>query len=134
MSLSSVVFAWTLLQPVLEQSSATTASDNTREEELARLVGHRVEHLKSGYRIVDIAGEGAPLVGCVMREGKKLFFANDEARMQLVGPLAVPRIAGPNYKVWIIGEVSGTASNLQLKARRLGILAPPGTSGCTEST
>ncbi len=75
------------------------------------------------YRIVDVAGEGAPLVGVVERRGAALWLrpTRGPAR-RLTGPLAVPRIAGPGYKVWVVGRAGADGS---LVARRLGVLAPP---------
>jgi hypothetical protein len=97
--------------------------------ELARLEGHRVEVAPDGtdYRILDVAGEGAPLVGVVERRGRDLWLrpAVGQAR-RLRGPLAVPRIAGPGYKVWVMGRDAPDGS---LVARRLGVLAPPRRSG-----
>lgn len=94
-----------------------------RLEELARLDGHRVELVEDGYRIVDVAGEGAPLVGVVERRGADLWLRLDRgAARRLEGPLAVPRIAGPGYKVWVIGSAGPDGS---LIARRLGVLSPP---------
>jgi len=93
--------------------------------ELARLDGQRVEVApdRASYRILDIAGEGAPLVGVVERRGASLWLrAEVGPPRRLVGPLAVPRIAGPGYKVWVIGRV---APDGELSARRLGILARP---------
>jgi hypothetical protein len=93
--------------------------------ELSRLDGHRVSLEASGadYRIVDVAGEGAPLVGVVERRGAALWLrpVRGPAR-RLAGPLAVPRIAGPGYKVWVVGRAGADGS---LVARRLGVLAPP---------
>ena len=40
-------------------------------------------------------------------------------------PLAVPRIAGPGYKVWVLGRLERGA----LVVRRLGVLAPPAQNG-----
>lgn len=92
--------------------------------ELARLAGHRVAVAADGrsYRILDVAGEGAPEIGVVERRGAALFLRRaDGSRLRLAGPLAVPRIAGPGYKVWVLGRVERGA----LVARRLGVLAPP---------
>ncbi len=97
------------------------------QNEVGRLSGHSVEVTATGYTIVDIAGEGAPHVGCVRREGKALFLETADARWRLTGPLAIPRIAGPNYKVWVIGEPTPAKT---LPARRLGILATPDRSYC----
>lgn len=95
--------------------------------EVDRLVGQSVELSESGYRILDIAGEGEPRVGCVRRVGKALYLESGEERFRLTGPLALPRIAGPNYKVWVIGTVTPAMS---LRATRLGILATPEQSSC----
>lgn len=87
-------------------------------DELSRLIGQQVTRADDGeYRIDDIAGEGAPIVGVVQRRGRELWVAG----YRLTGPLARPRIAGPGYKVWVIGEISGDT----LRARRLGVLASP---------
>ena len=93
-------------------------------DELARLAGQRVEVApdRATYRILDIAGEGAPEVGVVERRGRALVLRRaDGSSIPLAGPLAVPRIAGPGYKVWVLGRVERGA----LVARRLGVLAPP---------
>lgn len=92
--------------------------------ELSRLEGHEVVIDRSapgGYRIVDIAGEGPPLVGVIERRGEALFLVAGAEALRLTGPLAVPRIAGPGYKVWAIGDRAGD----RLAVRRLGILRPP---------
>jgi len=92
--------------------------------ELSRLAGHRVEVApdRASYRILDVAGEGAPEVGVVERRGAALVLRRaDGSALPLAGPLAVPRIAGPGYKVWVLGRVERGA----LVARRLGVLAPP---------
>lgn len=94
--------------------------------ELERLVGQEVEVRGDGYTIVDIAGEGPPLIGVIEAEGEDLFLQTSGARpvrLQLEGPLAIPRIAGPSYKVWVLGERRGRN---RLWVRRLGVLAPPG--------
>ena len=95
--------------------------------EVDRLVGHTVEVADDGYRIVDIAGEGQPYVGCVRLVGKTLYLETGDQRWRLTGPLAVPRIAGPNYKVWVIGKLTPAKT---LPATRLGILATPTQSIC----
>lgn len=89
--------------------------------ELSRLEGQRVSVGADGYVIEDIAGEGRPWVGVVVAEGTQLWLDTGETRLQLTGPLAQPRIAGPAYKVWVIGDRRGS----RLEARRLGVLAPP---------
>lgn len=85
--------------------------------ELARLDGQRVTVTGDDYTIDSIAGEGKPIVGVVDKRGDELWLAG----YRLTGPLARPRIAGPGYKVWALGEIRGTT----LRVRRLGILAPP---------
>ena len=97
--------------------------------ELERLEGHEVQIEDDGYTIVDVAGEGAPLVGCIEQSERGLELVSDGKRHLLSGPLAVPRIAGPNYKVWILGQLDGAG---ELQAKRLGILAGP--SACTNAT
>jgi hypothetical protein len=95
------------------------------EAELSRLAGHRVLVApdRQSYRIFDVAGEGAPEVGVVERRGPALVLRRaDGSALLLAGPLAVPRIAGPGYKVWVLGRIERGA----LVARRLGVLAPPG--------
>jgi hypothetical protein len=93
-------------------------------DQVARLEGHRVTLAAdgSGFVIEDIAGEGKPLVGVVRRRGKGLVLETGARTLELRGPLARPRIAGPNYKVWVLGQIDGST----LVARRLGILAAPG--------
>ncbi len=95
--------------------------------EVDRLEGHDVTFQNGGYQIVDVAGEGAPLVGCIEKTERGLELVSGSERFLLRGPLAVPRIAGPNYKVWILGRVLGSA---ELQMKRLGILAGP--SACSK--
>lgn len=93
--------------------------------ELARLAGHRVAVAPDGksYRILDVAGEGLPDVGVVERRGRALLLRRtDGSAVELAGPLAVPRIAGPGYKIWVLGRTEGG----RLAVRRLGVLARPG--------
>lgn len=99
------------------------------EREIARLVGHSVQRTQKGYRILDIASEGAPLIGCIHRVGSSLLLVNADLSLRLTGALAIPRIAGPNYKVWIIGQQVGD----ELHATRLGILARPSSKSCEQS-
>jgi hypothetical protein len=94
--------------------------------EVDRLAGQRYTVADDGqsYTIDDIAGEGVPFVGIVQRREESLWLVIDPTRaMQLTGPLAVPRIAGPGYKVWVVGTVVPKTG--ELRARRLGVLAPP---------
>ncbi len=92
-------------------------------DEIARLAGQRVVIDPGGsYRIADVAGEGAPEVGVVVRRGAALWLRSASGARRLAGPLAHPRIAGPGYKVWVIGRIERDGA---LVARRIGILARP---------
>jgi hypothetical protein len=90
--------------------------------EVARLVGQDVVQSPDGdgYHIRDVAGEGPPLVGVVERRGDELWLVGATS-VRLRGKLAHPRIAGPGYKVWVLGELEADG----LHVRRLGILRPP---------
>ncbi len=92
-------------------------------DELSRLRGHRVVVADDGhsYTIEDVAGEGRPHIGIVERRDDQLWLSGAGGDYQLTGPLARPRMAGPGYKVWVLGDVSGD----RLAARRLGVLARP---------
>ncbi len=103
------------------------APESKWQAELDRLVGHSVQVSDDGYEVIDIAGEGPPHVGCVRRVGKELYLESGDTRWRLTGPLALPRIAGPNYKVWVIGVPTAA---MTLPATRLGILAGPNQSIC----
>ena len=94
-------------------------------DEVSRLAGQIVVVATDGasYSIEDVAGEGRPLVGVVERRGAALWLVlGDGAAYRLTGPLARPRLAGPGYKVWVLGTIAGD----RLRARRLGVLARPG--------
>ena len=114
------------------------------EAELGRLLGQRVRRVDRsaaqnaersaaqsaahgpGYVIEDVAGEGAPVVGVVEQRSGALWLAGDDGvAYRLAGVLAKPRIAGPGYKIWVIGTVIVHRGENVLRARRLGILAPP---------
>lgn len=109
--------------------AAAAAAHADTADELARLAGHRVALAADGsYRILDVAGEGAPEVGLVERRGRALWLRRaDGSAIALAGPLAVPRVAGPGYKVWVLGRVERGA----LVVRRLGVLAPPARNDST---
>ena len=95
-------------------------------DEVDRLVGQRVAVADDGsYAIEDVAGEGKPLVGQVVRAGDDLLLDTGAARYRLTGPLARPRMAGPGYKVWVLGADDGES----VQARRLGVLRPPRERG-----
>lgn len=94
--------------------------------EVERLAGHKVTTTDSTYLIEDIAREGRPLVGIVERRGDALWLVPTDAdegtpAVKLDGPLAHPRLAGPGYKVWVLGDVKAEA----LRIRRLGVLRAP---------
>jgi hypothetical protein len=90
----------------------------------ARLAGQTIARDAGAIRIVDVAGEGAPRVGIVARDGEHLVLITADERLRLAGPLARPRIAGPGYAVWVIGTVArGDVPTLTV--RRLGILRRP---------
>lgn len=100
----------------------------TVADELSRLAGQTVQVAPDGasYLITDVAGEGPPRVGVVERRGRALWLVDDHGgAVRLTGPLAVPRIAGPGYRVWVVGSADGDA----LHARRLGVLRPPPQTG-----
>jgi hypothetical protein len=89
-----------------------------------RLEGQRITLAADGatFAIDDIAGEGVPLVGTVERRGAALWLVVDGGpALRLAGPLARPRLAGPGYRIWAIGDSAGDTLTL----RRLGVLAPP---------
>jgi len=111
------------LLPWVAVQAGAAAVDPTVAAEIDRLSGQRVTILAGGadYRIDDIAGEGAPLVGVVERRGDALWLVAGDQALRLAGPLAIPRIAGPGYKVWVLGERRGDT----LTAHRIGVLRPP---------
>lgn len=90
-------------------------------EMLSRLQGHAARVAGDELVIEDVAGEGKPLVGVVERRGRALWVVGAGVAVELRGPLARPRIAGPGYRVWVIGARTGD----MLVARRIGVLAAP---------
>ncbi|MCB9572138.1 MAG: hypothetical protein H6709_08605 [Kofleriaceae bacterium] len=94
----------------------------------ARLVGQRY-HVDDDGRtlwIDDVAGDGPPRVGIVRRDGAALVLQTEAETVPLVGPLARPRIAGPGYTVWVIGDIMPRATGGRaLQIRRLGVLRRP---------
>ena len=85
--------------------------------EVSRLAGQEIAETPDGYEILDVAGEGKPLVGVVERRGEELWLTG-AVTVKLVGPLAHPRVAGPGYKVWVLGVRDGDG----YRARRIGVL------------
>jgi len=112
----------TLLVLLGNPASTPTPSPDVATE-VSRLEGHDVVIAADGrsYAIRNVANEGKPLVGVVELRGTQLWLRSGGKRYRLTGPLAIPRIAGPRYKVWVLGALNGDV----LHARRLGILAPP---------
>ncbi len=103
-----------------------STSDASIADELSRLQGQQYTVSADGksYVIDDIAGEGKPVVGVVERRGANLWLVPETGQAaRLIGVLARPRIAGPGYKIWVLGELNRAGD---LRARRLGVLAPPG--------
>jgi hypothetical protein len=89
-------------------------------ELLARLQGHTVRVVGDDVVIKDVAGEGKPLVGVVERRGRALWLVGEGVAVELRGPLARPRIAGPGYRVWALGRRDGEV----MVGRRIGVLEP----------
>jgi hypothetical protein len=92
--------------------------------ERERLAGHDVAADDTGgYLIRDVAGEGPPLVGVVERRGPDLWLRDGRGgAVRLAGPLAHPRIAGPGYRVWVVGREGADGGYW---VRRLGVLSAP---------
>lgn len=88
---------------------------------VGRLGGHRARLVDLRLHVDDVAGEGRPWLGTVERRGRELWLVGDGFALALDGPLARPRIAGPGYTVWVTGRVAAG----RLRARRVGVLAPP---------
>lgn len=114
---------------------AAPAQDASLAAEIGRLQGQRVRIANTnagpglgqrGYVIEDVAGEGAPVVGVVEQRPGGLWLAGEDGvSYRLAGVLARPRIAGPGYKIWVLGTVIVQRGENVLRARRLGVLAPP---------
>ncbi len=88
----------------------------------ARLRGQTFTIEDGVLAITDIAGEGAPMIGVVARDGDALVLDTPIGRWTLTGPLARPRIAGPGYTVWVLGTPGGDGT---LALRRIGVLRRP---------
>jgi hypothetical protein len=73
--------------------------------------------------VADALAEGEPYVGVIERRGEELWLVGPQGTFRLAGPLAHPRIAGPGYRVWVIGDLGS-----DLHARRIGVLRPATSS------
>ncbi|HUS64441.1 MAG TPA: hypothetical protein VMZ28_07845 [Kofleriaceae bacterium] len=112
-----------LLLALASGGVARAGAPDTGDDEASRLAGHTLSRAGGTLRIVDVAGEGAPEVGVVERRGRALWLVTDGGKaLRLAGPLAVPRIAGPGYRVWALGRVGRGGA---LWVRRLGVLRRP---------
>lgn len=109
---------WIAVAVAVAVAAADAAADAAAV--LSRLQGHTARVVGDDVVIDDVAGEGKPLVGVVERRGRSLWLVNKETALELRGPLARPRIAGPGYRVWVIGERDGDG----IVARRIGVLEP----------
>ncbi|HUQ03296.1 MAG TPA: hypothetical protein VM261_12425 [Kofleriaceae bacterium] len=103
---------------------AVVAVLGSPKEMLSRLEGHTARIVDGDLVIEDVAGEGQPLIGVVERRGRALWVVGDGFAVELRGPLARPRIAGPGYRVWVLGARRGDV----LVARRIGVIGAPGAA------
>lgn len=87
----------------------------------ARLAGQSFRTGDGAIVIDDIAGAGRPWTGVVERRGDALVLVTALGALELTGPLARPRIAGPGYTVWVLGTRDGD----RLAATRIGVLRRP---------
>ena len=84
-----------------------------------RLAGWNIRVGDGVLLIDDIDGDGRPFVGQVERRGTDLWLVTAIGALRLDGPLARPRIAGPGYRVWVVGHRDGAT----LRAWRIGVIA-----------
>lgn len=90
-----------------------------------RLEGQRFVQGDHALVIEDVAQSGRPWVGVVAARCGALWLDTAVRPIRLTGPLARPRLAGPGYLMWAIGDLSSGASGQSLELRRLGVLARP---------
>lgn len=109
----------------IADTSAGTSADTSADTSAGTSAGPGPGR-GAGYVIEDVAGEGAPVVGVVEQRPGGLWLAGEDGvTYRLAGVLARPRIAGPGYKIWVLGTVIVQRGENVLRARRLGVLAPP---------
>jgi hypothetical protein len=106
----------------VRMGSITVESDEDSAALMSRLRGHEVRMDPGRLWIVSIANEGSPWVGTVERRGRALWLVTEESvAIELIGPLARPRLAGPGYTIWALGTFDGST---RLRVSRLGVLRP----------
>lgn len=106
----------------VRMGSVAVADDAEARAIVARLAGQQVRVTPGRVWIADVAGEGSPWVGVVERRGRALWLIGERGEaFELRGPLARPRLAGPGYTVWVLGELDGD----RMQVRRLGVLRRP---------
>jgi hypothetical protein len=104
--------------------SVAVADDAEARAIVARLPGQLTRVAPGRVWISDVAGEGSPWVGVVERRGRALWLVGELGdAFELRGPLARPRLAGPGYTVWVLGDLDEVAHTMRVK--RLGILRRP---------
>ena len=102
-------------------AAAVLAIDPSEADAIAsRLAGQRftIAADRTSITIEDVAGLGPPEIGVVERRGDELYLGAHK----LTGPLARPRLAGPGYTIWVIGDVAPDGS---IAIKRLGVLRRP---------
>ncbi len=108
----------------VRMGSVPVADDAEARAIAERLRGHEVRVTPGRVWIPSIAGEASPYVGVVERRGRALWLVGERGEaFELRGPLARPRLAGPGYTVWVVGELDERQQAMQV--RRLGVLRKP---------
>ncbi len=129
-AVAAVALILTAARPVAAEPGRVDVGPGELDVLRGRLAGLTVRVAQDGAAlwIDDVAGEGAPHVGVIVRRGRELVLVTDEGEWRLTGPLARPRIAGPGYTVWLIGVIM-PADRGALRIRRLGVLRRPAHAG-----
>lgn len=114
-----------LLMDLHVRMGSVPVADDVEARAIAeRLRGHEVRMTPGRVWIPSVAGEGTPWVGVVERRGRGLWLVGEGGdAFELRGPLARPRLAGPGYTIWVLGDLDERAQTMQV--RRLGVLRPP---------